>query len=166
MSSRAGDMDPGALIEVLRKTNTNLDDAHQYVQTSGGFAGLLGVSDLRVVLEKEQSGDPAATTAMEMFLFAIQSQIATATTAMGGIDVLVLSATAMERNSVLRARVLKGVQFLGVVVDNVTNNTLHEQTGIISTPGSRVTAVVVPTDEMGIMARLAADNPAQTRLAV
>ena len=155
MSSRAGDMDPGALIEVLKKSNTELSDAHRYLQTSGGFAGLLGVSDLRIVLEKEQSGDPVATTALEMFLFAIKSQIATAATALGGIDVLVLSATAMERNPDFRKRVLLGLEFLGITINDNANRTLFGQTGIISKPDNQVLVMLVPTDEMGIIAKVA-----------
>jgi len=153
MGSRAGDIDPGALIEVLNKTETKLSGGHRYIQSNGGFAGLLGVTDLRTVLAREQQGDTAAIEALEIFIFNIQSQIATAITALGGIEALVLSATAMERNPDLRQRVLKGLEFFGFKIDEKANESLMNRPGIISFKDSQITVALVPTDEMGEMAK-------------
>ncbi len=154
MGSRAGDMDPGALIEVLNKTETKLSGGHRYIQSNGGFAGLLGVSDLRTVLAREQQGDLAAIEAMAIFIFNIQSQIAIAAAALGGVDALILSATAMERNPDLRKKVVAGLEFLGINLDEKCNESLMNRAGIISAKDSRVALALVPTDEMGEMARV------------
>ena len=155
MGSRAGDIDPGALIEVLSKTETKLIDGHRYIQSNGGFTGLLGVSDLRTVLAREQQGDLAAMEAMKIFIFNIQSQIAIATTALGGLDALILCATAMERNPDLRKKIVTGLGFLGLTLDEKSNESLLNRAGLISTRESRVQLALIPTDEMGEMAKIA-----------
>jgi acetate kinase len=161
MGSRAGDMDPGALIEVLNRTETKLSGGHRYIQSNGGFAGLLGVSDLRTVLNREQHGDVAAKEAMEIFIFNIQSQIATAVTALRGVDALVLSATAMERNPDLRKKILSGLEFLGITLDEKCNDSFLNRSGVISLKNSVVRVALVPTDEMGEMARVATQGKAR-----
>ena len=151
MGSRAGDMDPGALIEVLNKTETKLSGGHRYIQSNGGFAGLLGTTDLRTVLMREEQGDVAAKEAMSIFIFDIQSQIAKAAVALGGVDALVLTATAMERNPDVRKRVVTGLQFLGIKIDNKVNEALVNRAGVISAADSKVTVALMPTDEMAEM---------------
>lgn len=158
MGSRAGDMDPGAVVEVLNRTGTKLSGGHRYLQTNGGFAGLLGTSDIRTVLMREQHGDVRAAEAMKMFCFDVQCAIMTAVIALGGLDTLVLTATAMERNTGLRARVLKGLSFYGIALDEATNDKVPISGGVISSQDSSACVAVVPTDEMGEMARIAHEH--------
>lgn len=154
MSSRCGDIDPGALIAFLHRNNLRGSVAHTYIQKHGGFAGLLDTSDLRVVLARESQGDEDATDAMRTFLFDIQKAILGAAVVLNGIDVLVLTATAMERNDELRARLIGGLSLVHAKLDEQLNEAESKSPRTISSAESAFPIYVIPTDEMGEIARI------------
>ena len=47
----------------------------------------------------------------------------------------------------MRESVCKGLSFMGVEIDAEKNMGIHGEEAIISTPNSKVTVVVIPTDE-------------------
>lgn len=154
MSSRCGEIDPGALIEFLHQNNLRGGVAHTHIQKYGGFVGLLGTADLRVALAREAQGDEAATEALRMFLFGIQKGILGAAIELGGIDTLILTATAVERNDELRSRLIRGLSFVGAELDEDVNEVESRSIRCISSQKSKFTILVIPTDEMGEIAAL------------
>lgn len=155
MASRAGDVDTGALLELMRVKHLQLIDAHAYLQTRGGLAGLAGDSDLRRVLERRANGDEPAAAAIEQFAYLIRKQIGAYVAALGGVDALILTATAAERSSTLRERLLSGLDALGMQLSDDENEACIGRDGIISTTASPVVVAVLRTDEMGEMYRVA-----------
>lgn len=154
MGSRAGDIDPGALIYLLEKKDLDDGEAHAYIQREGGFQGLLGTSDLRVALDRCSKGDPKAEEAVRMFFYRIQKQIGASIAVLGGIDALILTATAPKRNSLVRALVCRGLEYFGIEIDEEKNELLEGKEGIISKGTARSAIAVVHTDEMGEIARI------------
>lgn len=155
MGTRAGDIDPGALIYLLEMKDLDDGEAHAFIQKEGGLKGLLGTSDLRIALDRAAKGDPKAEEAVRMYFYDIKKEIGASVAALGGIDVLVLTATAPERNPYVRTLVCSGLEGLGILVDEVKNDALVGKEGVISATNSRVTILVMKTDEMGEMARIA-----------
>lgn len=153
MGTRAGEIDPGALITFLESESLSGQNAHKYIQTNGGFKGLVGNSDIRQILLLEERDDTAAKEAMKTFLEQVQMSIAKAHIALGGAQALVLTATSMERNPELRARVVAGLRPLGFWLSDVLNDRVDAAPFLISDEGSLPIAIV-PTDEMGEMARV------------
>lgn len=153
MSSRAGDMDPGALAAVLDLQNLSGSDAQAYLQREGGFNGWLGTPDLRHVLERLTHEDEAAIVAYEAFIAHIQQAIASAVVRLGKIDALILTATVMERNPDVRADILTNLTCFGCKLDPEKNESLLKQRGLISANDSLPVALI-PTDEMGEMAHI------------
>ena len=47
----------------------------------------------------------------------------------------------------MREKVCEGLSFMGVKVDVEKNSGIHGEEAVISTPDSKVTVVVIPTDE-------------------
>lgn len=154
MGSRAGDLDPGAAIVLAEHAHVSGAEALVHFQTEGGFRGLVGHSDLRVVLDQEAKGRPEARVALEKFITEIQQAIASACIVTGGVDVLILTATAMERNEDLRARVVVGLEPLGIRLDTHRNEQYRSEIEHISTSESSARVVVVPTQEMNEMYRI------------
>jgi len=152
MSSRAGDIDGSALVELMRAKNLKTMDAGVYLNTNGGLAALSGESDIRVLLDKKSQNDPGATLALEVFAYHLQRAIAGQTVALGGLDVLVLTATASVRSPELRSLVLNGLKHLGIEISPDRNEVLLGKDGVISLRNSPVKVVVMRTDEMGEMA--------------
>lgn len=155
MGSRAGDMDATALLELMRVKNWRPKDAEVYLNTRCGLAGIANESDIRQLFDKRSQNDEAATAALDLFVYSIQKAIAAQTVAVGGLDVIVFTATAAVRSSELRCLILKGLVHLGVSVSADRNELMVGKDGVISVRNSAVKVVVMHTDEMGEMAQVA-----------
>lgn len=153
MSTRAGEIDPSALFALMHKKKLSYTDAEQYVNLSGGLKGMLGESDLRIALDRSARGDRSALIATEKFFYGIRKAIGSFAMILGGLDALVFTATAAERNPVVRMHVSEGVEAFGGALDAEANDVLIGKEGVISTPESKVLIGVVHTHEMEMIAR-------------
>ncbi len=154
MGSRAGDLDNGALLALMQTKNLKPIDAQTYVQTQGGLFGLSGIVDLRLLLEKRIHGDAVAIRTIDSFVYQIQKAVGGYVAVLGGIDLLVFTATASERSSVLRAMITKELFGLGIKLDIEKNELCVGRDGVISSLGSAVKIAVIKTDESSEMLRI------------
>lgn len=154
MGSRAGDLDAAAMIELMRVKGLRPRDAEMYINTQGGLSGMAADSDIRHLLDRRSQNDPAAKDALDAFTYAIQKAIAAQTVALGGLDVLALTATAAVRSSELRSLITNGLTHLGVHMSTDRNDLQVGKDGVISVRKSPVKVVVMRTDEMGEMAHV------------
>tara|TARA_B100000508_G_scaffold105538_1_gene83722 strand:- start:8889 stop:10067 length:1179 start_codon:yes stop_codon:yes gene_type:complete len=155
MGSRAGDIDAPAILELMRVKNLRPNDAEMYINTNGGLTGMAKDADIRRLLNRRSQNDAVATHALDVFAYKIQKAIAAQTVALGGLDALVLTATAAIRSSELRSLVLDGLTHLGVQISKDRNDLLVGKDGAINVRNSEVKVVVMKTDEMGEMAFIA-----------
>lgn len=154
MSSRAGDLEPAALLSLMEADNLTVAEASTYLQTRGGLFGLAGESDLRIILKRYAEHDVQACAALDAFLYQLTSAIGAYVAALGGIDALVLTATAMERNPDLRRRLLERLTAFGFMIDSSRNDETIGREGCLSQIGLVPAVYVLHTDEMGEMARV------------
>ncbi len=155
MSSRAGDLDSVALLELIRIKHWRPRDAETYINTSGGLVGISGESDIRRLLDKRSKNDEMATLALDKLSYSLQKAIASMAVALEGVDVLVFTATAAVRSSELRGMVMSRLEHLGMFVSSDRNDLHVGKDGVISLRNSPVKVVVMRTDEMGEMAQIA-----------
>ena len=71
---------------------------------------------------------------------------------MGGVDVLVFTGGVGENQSIARYDVCADMEYMGIKFDAAINDTIHGDEAVISTPDSKVTVIVVPTDEEWMIA--------------
>ena len=154
MSSRAGDLDAGALLALMKIKNFKPVDAETYIQNQGGLRGLTGESDLRFILEKRAQRSKDAETAISAFVHHIQKVIGGYMAVLGGLDTLVFTATAGERSSILRSLITKELNSLGIELDEDKNELCISRDGVISKTGSSVKVVVIKTDETAEIFRI------------
>jgi len=154
MGTRAGDSDAGMLLELMRVKNMRLFDALAYVQGRGGLKGLTGESDFRQLLEHATHEEPIALAALQHFVYRFQKQLGAYAVALGGLDMVVLTATAAERSALLRTHLLSGLEWFGITLDPTMNEVLLGHDGVITTPGSAVEVQVVRTQELQEMLRV------------
>ncbi len=155
MGSRAGDLDAAALLELMRAKNLRPAEAELYINTSGGLSGIANDSDIRRLLDRKAQNDAIANQALNVFAYNIQKAVAAQTVALGGLDVLVLTATAAVRSSELRSLILNDLAHLGVQISKDRNDLLIGKEGVISVRNSQIKVVVMKTDEMGEIAQVA-----------
>jgi acetate kinase len=142
MGTRSGDVDAGLVLHLARRLGVSETDA--LLNQQSGLLGLSGSSDLRDVWNAADAGDEDAKIALQVYAYRIRKTVGAYTAAMNGADAVVFTAGAGENDSRLRSLVLEGLGFLGVTLDAAANARGDTR---ISTTDSRLTALVIPTNE-------------------
>ena len=149
MATRAGSVDPGALVYLLRHHLT-VEDLDRVLEHESGLAGLSGLSgDVR---ELEASNDPAARLALEVFVYRIATAVGGMAVALGGLDGLAFTAGIGENSAFVREEVCGRLGLLGVELDRKANASSRSD-GTISAAHSSVRVLVVEAREDIIAAR-------------
>ncbi len=147
MGTRSGDVDPAVLIYLQRKTRIGPDDLDDLLNQRSGLLGLSGRKDMRDVIRAADDGDESARLALEVYLHRIRHYIGAYTFELGRVDDIVFTAGVGENSAEIRARSLAGLEHHGIEVDPDRNDSRVGGVRVISTDASRVTVLVVPTDE-------------------
>ncbi|MCR4323305.1 MAG: acetate/propionate family kinase [Candidatus Azambacteria bacterium] len=151
MATRAGDIDSGALIYLAKSLKLSLEELDEYLNHQCGLLGLSGgkESGVRELIELEKAGDENAKLALAVFVYRIKKYIGAYTAALGGVDMLVFTATIGERSSIIRARVCEGLACVGVKIDELKNNLITGDTSDFIDDGKLSARVaVIRTNEM------------------
>jgi acetate kinase len=150
MGTRSGDLDPGVLIHLLRTGSTSVNALDDLVNRRSGLLGVSGSSsDVRDLLAREAS-DPGAADAIALFCHRARQAIGALAATIGGLDTLVLSGGIGQNSAPVRARILRGLEHLGVRIDDARND---GGAAVISTDASACTVRVLHTDEESIIVR-------------
>ena len=153
MGTRVGDVDPGALTYLMTKHNLSASDIQRIINKESGMAGLTGISsDMREREAAVNAGNERAKLGLDMYVQRITKYIGAYAAEMGGVDIIVFTGGVGENQTGLRADVCKPLAFMGVEIDLEANKVRGEE-AVISAAGSKVTVVVVPTDEELMIAR-------------
>ncbi|MBQ3646973.1 MAG: acetate kinase [Synergistaceae bacterium] len=153
MGTRTGDMDPACVPFVQNITKYSADEMNNFMNKKSGLLGISGVSsDLRDVEDAANKGHERAKLAIEMLEYGIRKYIGAYTVAMEGLDVIVFTAGIGENSAATREGVCKKLEFMGVKIDPEKNN-IRGKEAIVSTDDSKVTVMVVPTNEELMIAR-------------
>ena len=148
MGTRSGDVDGGAVAFLQKKLGLDADGISDLLNKKSGVAGVSGVgSDMRDLENACKQGNERAILTQNMYNYKIKKYIGAYAAAMGGVDIIVFTAGVGENQTSMRAETCKGLEFMGVKIDEAKNETIRGKEAIISTPDSKVTVVVIPTDE-------------------
>jgi len=148
MGTRPGAMDPGAILYLLQNHNLSPKDLETVLYKLSGLLGISGISsDMRVLLAHTE---PAASLAVDYFVYRAAKEIGALAAVLGGVDGLVFTAGIGENSPEIRRRICEACAWLGVELDAEANNTKGPR---ISGPHSKVSAWVIPTNEELMIAR-------------
>jgi acetate kinase len=152
MGTRSGDIDPAIIQYVMEREGLDIKGAMEVLNKKSGMLGLSGrTSDMRDITTAALEGDPAAARALEVCDYRVRKYIGAYAAAMGGLDAIVFTAGIGENDWRARARIAEGLRFLGVDINPAKN--VAGATGDISTEGSSVRVLVIPTNEELAIAR-------------
>ncbi len=148
MGTRAGDLDAGVISFIMEKENIGPQTINTLVNKHSGLLGLSGVSsDMREVQSAMRAGNERSKLAFDVFEYRIKKYIGSYAAALGGVDILVFTGGIGENHAITREIVCTDMEFMGIELDKDKNNQAIGEEGIISTENSKVTVMVVPTDE-------------------
>lgn len=148
MGTRCGDIDPAIPMFLQRNENLTFEEVDAILNKQSGIKGVSEVSsDMRDIEQKIKEGDQHAILAFEIFTYRIKKYIGSYIAAMNGVDLIIFTAGIGERDRLVRKRVIEKMEWLGIELDDEANNATFGTFGVISKPGSRVTVMVVPTNE-------------------
>ena len=144
MSTLSGDIDPGIVRYLAHTEGLNADDFDTMINNRSGLLGISGSTPDMEELLKHEAEDARAKNAVDLFCYAVKKQIGALAAGMGGCDTIIFTGGMGENAPKIRARIVEGLDFLGIQLDTRRNN---QNKAVISTDGSRVTVRMLHTDE-------------------
>jgi len=147
MGTRSGDVDPGILIDAMRRRGLSVDELDDALNRRSGLLGVSGVSsDYRKVEEAAVQGNDRARLALDIYAARVRSAIGSLAVSLGGIDALIFTGGIGANAANLRADVCQGIECLGVRLD-VEANASCTPDAEISADGSRVRVLTIRSRE-------------------
>jgi acetate kinase len=148
MGTRLGDIDAGALLYVADKENLSIPQTNALINKESGVLGISGISsDMRELEKAAESGNERAKLALDMFHHRIRKFVGAYAAVMGGVDILIFTGGIGENGDMTREAICKDFEYLGLEFDPSANKGIRSKETIISKSSSKVTVMVVPTDE-------------------
>ena len=154
MGTRCGSCDPAVVQFIANNKGMTPDQVLNLMNKQSGLLGIAGegTSDMRDIDKLANGGHERAALARDMLHYQIKKLIGSYIAAMNGVDVIVFTAGIGENGPELREAVMSEFGWLGIEIDKEKNNFRGEER-VISTPDSKVTVCVIPTNEEIMIAR-------------
>lgn len=154
MGTRSGDLDPAIISFLADKEGLSADGVINICNKEAGVLGLSGglSSDFRDLGTAAEQGNEKAKTALATWSYRVAKYVGAYAAAMNGVDVIAFTAGVGENNCSARAQICEYLGYLGVTIDKEANAKRGEEV-VISTPDSKTTVMVVPTNEELAIAR-------------
>ena len=147
MGTRSGDIDAGILEYLMNKYGMDITEMLTILNKKSGVMGVSGVSsDFRDLEEAFEQGNERAGLAVDMFNYGVKKLIGAYAAAMGGVDAIIFTAGVGENSASQRMAIASGLEFMGVKMDEDANKVRGEER-VISAPDSKVTVLLIPTNE-------------------
>ena len=154
MGTRSGDIDPAIMEFIAHKEGKNIDEIMTVLNKKSGVYGLSNnlSSDFRDLEAGYNNGDAHCIRTMNTYCYRVAKYIGSYVAAMNGVDVICFTAGIGENAPLVRSLVCEHLGFLGVSIDEEANHKRGEEIAI-STPDSKTTVMVIPTNEELAIAR-------------
>ncbi|WP_099463749.1 MULTISPECIES: acetate kinase [Parabacteroides] len=148
MGTRCGDVDAGALTFLMDKEGLDAKGMSNLINKQSGVLGLSGLSsDMREIEAAVADGDKKAILALNVYNYRIKKYIGAYAAVLGGCDILVWTGGVGENQWATRRVVCENMEYMGMKIDVEKNEGMRGEEMVISAPDSKVTIIVVPTDE-------------------
>src|SRR5262249_54215441 len=154
-NNRVGDFDPFAIPAIMRATGKTLEQVLDDLTNRSGLFGLsCGYNDLRDIEEDASKGGPVSQQAIDVFVANVRHYLGAYLLLLNGVDAIVFTGGIGENSATIRALVCKDLDWLGIALDRLCNESAKGEMAIHSA-GSRVQIWIMPTNEELIVARQA-----------
>lgn len=148
MGTRSGDVDPGVISYIMEKEHMGTKGISTLLNKFSGVLGISGISsDMRELESAIKEGNKRAILAMETYNYRIKKYIGSYAAVLGGVDILVFTGGVGENQAVTRRDVCRGMEYMGIELDEELNDSVRAKEVVISKPTSKVKVLIIPTDE-------------------
>ncbi|ELC8441606.1 acetate kinase [Clostridium perfringens] len=153
MGSRCGSIDPAVVTYLIDELGYTAQEVNTLMNKKSGILGVSGVtSDFRDVEAAAEKGSKEAQIALDLFRKSVKKYIGSYIAEMNGCDVIVFTAGVGENSIIERGAICRGLEFLGIELDEERNN-IRAKVAEISKEGSRIKLFVIPTNEELMIAK-------------
>lgn len=147
MATRSGDIDPALVAFIASKENMSADAVIDILNKQSGALGISGLSkDFRDLEQAASEGHERARLALKIFAYSVARGVSSMIPAIGGLDTLVFTAGIGENSPTARGRIASYLLWTGIAIDE-EKNVEGKAESDISSDGSPVRVLVIPTDE-------------------
>lgn len=147
MGTRCGDIDASVVFHLMRQGGYTVDEMDTMFNRQSGVKAMIGSSDMRDLDDLMAAHDPVGQRCWDVYINRLKRYIGAYLVELGGVDVITFTAGIGENSPEIREDCLAGLEELGIEIDKDRNNHHFHEPSIISTPESKVTVMVVPTNE-------------------
>jgi acetate kinase len=152
MGTRSGDIDPSILFFLIEKEELSLANVHALLNKHSGLLGLSGYAgDMRDLVEEAERGDRRCSEAIDVFCYRAKKYIGSYIAALNGVDAIIFTGGIGENAALIRKKILEGMEYAGVVIDDEKNEHLSGDNKI-SADNAKVDVHVIPTNEELVIA--------------
>jgi len=153
MGTRTGDIDPGVLLFLADKEHLSLKGLSNMINKRSGIMGISEISsDMRDLELAYYEGNERANLALTMYAYRVKKFIGAYAAIMNGLDLVIFTGGIGENDFNIRRMILQNMDYLGLDFDEPGNHGIKGEDKIISKTDSRVTAMVIKTDEELVIA--------------
>ena len=153
MGTRTGDIDPGVLLFLADKEHLSLKGISNMINKRSGIMGISEISsDMRDLELAYYEGNERANLALTMYAYRVKKFIGAYAAIMNGLDLVIFTGGIGENDFNIRRMILQNMDYLGLDFDETGNHGVKGENKIISKPDSKVTAMVIKTDEERVIA--------------
>lgn len=156
MGSRAGDLDPGIVLQLMREKGRSIDELETILNRESGLLGMTGTNNMSEIEARAANGDESCRNAIHVFTHRVRKYIGAYAATMGGMDAVIFTGGIGENSAFVRHRIAQRLNFLGASLDEDRNRdselTPAQPAIDISGVTSRVKLMVIKTDEEAAIA--------------
>ena len=170
MGTRSGTIDSSILEYICKERNLSVEEVTNILNKQSGLLGIAGKNDFRDLENLASSGDEKAKLAIKMLRNSIIKFIAQYYIELNGnVDAIVFTAGIGENAMTLRSDVVNSISnAMNIKLDKDANDNIarfkEQQSGVISTPDSKIKVMVVPTNEEYMILKDTFDLSQQVKL--
>jgi acetate kinase len=153
MGTRTGDIDPGVLLFLADKEHLSLKGISNMINKRSGIMGISEISsDMRDLELAYYEGNERANLALTMYAYRVKKFIGAYAAIMNGLDCVIFTGGIGENDFNIRRMICQNMEHLGLDFDEPGNHGVKGEDKIISKPDSKVTALVIKTNEELVIA--------------
>jgi acetate kinase len=153
MGTRCGDIDAGVIPYLMERKGLDSHQILDYLNKKSGILGISGISsDLREVIKAAKDGDKRSIITIEMMCNRIKKYLCSYSGLMGGVDAICFTAGIGENSDLIREKVCKGLDFMGIEIDEEENRVRKSGIREINKKTSKTKIFIIPTNEELVIA--------------